>query len=101
LLRRPARPPQRDRLATAAELRSFQWALDQLDEEWDVVAKLDADIELTPQSDQDPRTLPRRTSRHQADLPGHPPRRSQVDQEPGRAAARAGLKIHFEDRFPG
>lgn len=47
-LRRPPRPPERDRLATASELRSFQWALEQFSEEWDVVAKLDADIELTP-----------------------------------------------------
>lgn len=47
-LRRPPRPPERDRLATASELRSFQWALASLDEDWDVVAKLDADIELTP-----------------------------------------------------
>lgn len=48
VLRRPPRPPQRDRLATAAELRSFQWALEQLDDDWGIVAKLDADIELTP-----------------------------------------------------
>ena len=47
-LRRPPRPPERDRLASASELRSFQWALEQFSEEWDVVAKLDADIELTP-----------------------------------------------------
>ena len=48
LLRRPSRPPEPDRLATAAELRSFQWALERLEDNWDVVAKLDADIELTP-----------------------------------------------------
>lgn len=48
VLRRPPRAPERDRLATAAELRSFQWALEQLDDDWQVVAKLDADIELTP-----------------------------------------------------
>lgn len=48
LLRRPSRPPERDRLATAAELRSFKWALERLAGDWDVVAKLDADIELTP-----------------------------------------------------
>lgn len=47
-LRRPPRPPERDRLATASELRSFQWALARVEQEWDVVAKLDADIELTP-----------------------------------------------------
>lgn len=48
LLRRPSRPPERDRLATASELRSFQWGLEHLDEDIEVVAKLDADIELTP-----------------------------------------------------
>lgn len=48
VLRRPLHPPERDRLATAGELRSFQWALAQLADDWDVVAKLDADIELTP-----------------------------------------------------
>lgn len=47
-LRRPPRPPQRDRLATAAELRAFQWALAQIDEDWDLLAKLDADLRLTP-----------------------------------------------------
>lgn len=50
LLRRPSRPPEPDRLATAAELRSFQWALERLDDDWDVVAKLDADIEFTPRT---------------------------------------------------
>jgi biofilm PGA synthesis N-glycosyltransferase PgaC len=47
-LRRLSRPPQRDRLATAAELRAFQWALTQITEDWDVLAKLDADLRLTP-----------------------------------------------------
>jgi glycosyltransferase involved in cell wall biosynthesis len=47
-LRRPPRPPERDRLARAAELLSFDWALAQLDEPWDVVAKLDADLDLNP-----------------------------------------------------
>jgi poly-beta-1,6-N-acetyl-D-glucosamine synthase len=45
-LRRPARAREADRLAGAAELRSFEWAVAQLDEEWDVLAKLDADLEL-------------------------------------------------------
>lgn len=48
LLRRPRRPPERDRLLTASELRSFQWAVEQLDEPYDVVAKLDADLRLPP-----------------------------------------------------
>jgi len=36
------------RCAGAAELRSFEWAVGTLDEPWDVVAKLDADLELNP-----------------------------------------------------
>lgn len=48
-LRRPARPQGRDRLADAAELRAFSWALEQLAPDWEVVGKLDADMELTPQ----------------------------------------------------
>ena len=46
LLHRPARPAAVDRLASAAELRSFSWALERLGERWDVVAKLDADLRL-------------------------------------------------------
>jgi glycosyltransferase involved in cell wall biosynthesis len=49
-LRRPPRAAERDRLATAKELEAFQWAVDQLDIEWDVVGKLDADILLTPRT---------------------------------------------------
>jgi hypothetical protein len=48
VLRRPPRPPARDRLAEADELKAFQWAVTQLDLDWDVVAKLDADLELGP-----------------------------------------------------
>ena len=48
LLRRPPRAPERDRLARASEMRSFQWATEQLDEPWDVLGKLDADLQLTP-----------------------------------------------------
>jgi hypothetical protein len=50
LLRRPPRPPERDRLATAKELEAFQWAVAQLDVEWDVLGKLDADLRLTPRT---------------------------------------------------
>ncbi len=50
VLRRPVRPLARDRLAAASELSAFQWALEQADGEWDVVAKLDADIRLTPKT---------------------------------------------------
>jgi biofilm PGA synthesis N-glycosyltransferase PgaC len=48
VLHRPARPPARDRLAEAAEMKAFQWAVEQLDVDWDVVAKMDADLDLAP-----------------------------------------------------
>ena len=48
LLRRPVRPAERDRMAKAAELDAFQWGLAKVSEPWDVVAKLDADLEATP-----------------------------------------------------
>jgi hypothetical protein len=48
LLRRAPRPPARDRLAQAAELRSFQWGLSEVREPWDVAVKMDADLELGP-----------------------------------------------------
>jgi glycosyltransferase involved in cell wall biosynthesis len=47
-LRRPLRRSESDRLADAAELRSFQWALARCEHDWEVVAKLDADLELNP-----------------------------------------------------
>lgn len=46
VLRRPARPPQSDRMVQAHELQAFQWGLGQLESDWDVVAKLDADLRL-------------------------------------------------------
>jgi biofilm PGA synthesis N-glycosyltransferase PgaC len=49
-LRRPPRPPRRDRLATADELHAFLWGVERVGEPWDVVAKLDADLELPPQT---------------------------------------------------
>jgi poly-beta-1,6-N-acetyl-D-glucosamine synthase len=49
-LRRPKRPAQRDRLATAAELRAFLWGVERIGEPWDVVAKLDGDLELTTET---------------------------------------------------
>ncbi|MGI9121242.1 MAG: glycosyltransferase family 2 protein [Acidimicrobiales bacterium] len=48
VLVRPVRPRERDRLVKAAELHAFQWAVEQVDGPWDVVAKLDADLLLTP-----------------------------------------------------
>lgn len=47
VLRRPRRAVGRDRLATAAELVAVQWAVDQLEEPWDVVGKVDADLLLS------------------------------------------------------
>ena len=47
-LRRSPRAQESDRLAGAGELRSFQWALAEVDDSWDVIAKLDADLELNP-----------------------------------------------------
>jgi poly-beta-1,6-N-acetyl-D-glucosamine synthase len=48
VLHRPPRPPARDRLAQADELKAFHWAVAQLDVEWDVIAKMDADLQLAP-----------------------------------------------------
>jgi glycosyltransferase involved in cell wall biosynthesis len=49
LLRRPVRAAERDRLAGAAELRAFQWAVEQCaDIEWDVVGKIDGDVVVPP-----------------------------------------------------
>lgn len=47
-LSRPRRSREADRLAGAGELRSFEWAVTQLDDRFDVVAKLDADLALNP-----------------------------------------------------
>jgi hypothetical protein len=49
-LRRPPRQHMRDRLAEASEYTAFQWALGQMGDTWDVVAKVDADLELTPRT---------------------------------------------------
>jgi hypothetical protein len=49
-LRRPPRPTRRDRLATADEMRAFVWAVERIEGPWDVVAKVDGDLELTPQT---------------------------------------------------
>ncbi|HEY6398075.1 MAG TPA: glycosyltransferase family 2 protein [Solirubrobacteraceae bacterium] len=47
-LSRPRRPRGQDRLSDAAELLAFEWAAAQLDHDFDVLAKLDADLELNP-----------------------------------------------------
>jgi poly-beta-1,6-N-acetyl-D-glucosamine synthase len=46
-LNRPRRNQDTDRLAGASELRAFQWAVSELRPQYDLVAKLDADLELT------------------------------------------------------
>lgn len=47
-LRRPRRPRERDRLANAAVVASFEWGVTQLAHTPGVVAKVDADLDLTP-----------------------------------------------------
>jgi glycosyltransferase involved in cell wall biosynthesis len=46
-LQRPARPRERDRMTHAPELRAFLWGVEHL-EAYDVVVKMDADLELAP-----------------------------------------------------
>jgi glycosyltransferase involved in cell wall biosynthesis len=48
VIRRPPRDVGRDRLAGGAAVRAFAWAVGQVSEPWDVVAKVDADLELNP-----------------------------------------------------
>jgi len=45
---RPPRPAARDRLAHAHEFRAFLWGREQVAEEYDVIAKMDADLRLNP-----------------------------------------------------
>ena len=49
VLRRPPRPAERDRMVGAHELKAFEWALGQLEADWEVAGKLDADVRLTPE----------------------------------------------------
>jgi biofilm PGA synthesis N-glycosyltransferase PgaC len=46
--RRPARRLGSDRLACGSALQAFAWGVARLEEPWDVVAKIDADLRLTP-----------------------------------------------------
>ena len=46
VLHRRAQDRQRDRLQDASEYAAFHWALEQIDDDWDVAAKLDADLLL-------------------------------------------------------
>jgi poly-beta-1,6-N-acetyl-D-glucosamine synthase len=48
VIHRPRRSATRDRLARAAELSAFQWALGHATEPFDLIGKIDADLRLTP-----------------------------------------------------
>jgi biofilm PGA synthesis N-glycosyltransferase PgaC len=48
VVRRPPRRYGRDRLAGGSAVAAFAWGVEQLDADWDVVAKVDADIWLAP-----------------------------------------------------
>lgn len=48
VLRRPPRTVGRDRLAGGAAMRAFDWGVGQIQGDWDVVAKVDADLRLNP-----------------------------------------------------
>jgi len=48
LLRRPPRPPEKDRLTGAPELAAFLWAAERAGDDHDVLVKMDADLELAP-----------------------------------------------------
>lgn len=48
LLHRPKQERARDRLVSGSVWEAFQWAVDQLGDGFDVVAKLDADLQLGP-----------------------------------------------------
>ena len=48
LIHRPPRPPEADRLAFGQEFQAFLWARDQVDEPYDVITKMDADLRLNP-----------------------------------------------------
>ena len=50
VLYRPPRPAARDRLDRAPELAAFLWAVDQLEAPFDVIAKMDADLQLSPKA---------------------------------------------------
>jgi glycosyltransferase involved in cell wall biosynthesis len=50
LVRRPVRPAEQDRLAGAAELKAFQAVVEDLEPTWEVLAKMDADLDLSPRT---------------------------------------------------
>jgi hypothetical protein len=47
-LSRPRRPADVDRLVSAPELQAFTWGVPQLEPGWDIVAKVDGDLEFRP-----------------------------------------------------
>lgn len=47
VLRRARRPRQRDRLAHAAVVEAFLWGVAQLEPGWEIVVKMDGDLELS------------------------------------------------------
>jgi poly-beta-1,6-N-acetyl-D-glucosamine synthase len=61
-LRRPRRAPSKDRLVDAAELRAFQGGVERLEEPWDIVVKLDGDLQLNAE-------LFQAVRQHFADIP--------------------------------
>ena len=50
VVQRPRRPHERDRLARGSAVEAFAWGVAQLDEPWTAVAKLDADLRLSPRT---------------------------------------------------
>ena len=48
--RRPPRRVGRDRLAGGAALQAFAWGVERAGASWDVIAKVDADLRLTPRT---------------------------------------------------
>jgi poly-beta-1,6-N-acetyl-D-glucosamine synthase len=50
VLRRPRRPHERDRLARGSAVEAFAWGVAELREPWGAVAKLDADVQLSPRT---------------------------------------------------
>jgi biofilm PGA synthesis N-glycosyltransferase PgaC len=50
VVERPPQPRGADRLSGAAEYKAFQWAVARLGGAYDLLAKLDADLDLTPET---------------------------------------------------
>ena len=49
-VRRPVRPPESDRLAEAGEFKAFTAVVGGLEPTWEIIAKMDADLELSPRT---------------------------------------------------